>query len=674
MDGMTQQLINVGTVGNDGTGDTARLAWQKGNSNFTDLYTQLAAYGTAYVGTFVATAGQTVFTLPLSPGTVANLQISVDGAMMVPGLDYYWTTPVTVTFYVGLTVGQTVLYRYNSYVTIGTMTAGGGISGQLLYNNAGIVNGTTIGGDATLVATTGALTVTKTAGVAFAASATTNTTVTGNINYTQGGTGATSRTVTNKLQESVSVKDFGAVGDGVTDDTAAIVAALAANPNVTIPAGATCKISGITMPANSSIGCKNGRASITLTNTELTAITIATNDVTVYGLNFNGGSVQTYQGGGTSAGAGYGITISGAAGAVYNVTVKDCDLINFDNTAINVGTVEAATSYGKSVNFSNVRAHANRTNWFFGSNAEYCEITNCYGTLGMYGVRLGGGNNKFANSNFTNNYYNSYLENATNPQHGGFYGCSFNHAGLRSLYATGVSLGMEFVGCKFWYGSIEIVNCNGIRICNSQLASSASVLIVDGTSGGINWIHDNMIFGTYTKTFTVPKLYWARNQLVGDYAATTKDDFVPNYYVRQHLTTPSNLVSAAAPGTFCGLTVDEGWLHGITDTTNTVGSGFFKFPESGLYQISGRFNVKPHAGAAEQLVTVTLRVVNGAVAEQSKFVVTRTMSATATGEDLTFCDTFMAQAGWFLGIYVNTSLGANGLDTQSADILVQSLA
>ena len=156
---MTQQLINVGTVGNDGTGDTARLAWQKGNANFTDLYTQLAAYGTAYVGTFVATAGQTVFTLPLSPGTVANLQISVDGAMMVPGLDYYWTTPVTVTFYVGLNVGQTVLYRYNSYVTIGTMTAGGGISGQLLYNNAGIVNGTTIGGDATLVATTGVMKV-----------------------------------------------------------------------------------------------------------------------------------------------------------------------------------------------------------------------------------------------------------------------------------------------------------------------------------------------------------------------------------------------------------------------------------------------------------------------------------------------------------------------------------
>lgn len=40
------------------------------------------------------------------------------------------------------------------------------------------------------------------------------------VGYTPAGTGAVTTTVQAKLRESVSVKDFGAVGDGVTDDTA----------------------------------------------------------------------------------------------------------------------------------------------------------------------------------------------------------------------------------------------------------------------------------------------------------------------------------------------------------------------------------------------------------------------------------------------------------------------
>ena len=80
--------------------------------------------------------------------------------------------------------------------------------------------------------------------------------------------------VANLANEVVSVKDFGAVGDGVTDDTAAIQAAIdycGSSGTVYLPAGSYKIMDELSVPAGASISFKGAGRGSTFINSGLTS-------------------------------------------------------------------------------------------------------------------------------------------------------------------------------------------------------------------------------------------------------------------------------------------------------------------------------------------------------------------------------------------------------------------
>lgn len=111
------------------------------------------------------------------------------------------------------------------------------------------------------------------------------------VGYLPAGTGAIATTVQAKLRQSVSVLDFGAVGDGTTDDTTTLQLAITAAPSILDLAGKTYRVIAKLLFSVAGVTIKNGTLKFDGPITDRLANITASN-VTFENVVFNGNSKQ----------------------------------------------------------------------------------------------------------------------------------------------------------------------------------------------------------------------------------------------------------------------------------------------------------------------------------------------------------------------------------------------
>jgi hypothetical protein len=117
------------------------------------------------------------------------------------------------------------------------------------------------------------------------------------VTFIQAGSGAVTRTAQAKMRDVVSVKDFGAVGDGVADDTAAIQAAMAAanGKGLYFPAGSYLTTSTTFSSLSNMLIFGDGFPSVITVGSAIDAWLFdnTCSNINIDGLTFVGASVAT---------------------------------------------------------------------------------------------------------------------------------------------------------------------------------------------------------------------------------------------------------------------------------------------------------------------------------------------------------------------------------------------
>tara|TARA_R110000868_G_scaffold383325_1_gene650256 strand:+ start:29 stop:1543 length:1515 start_codon:yes stop_codon:yes gene_type:complete len=172
---------------------------------------------------------------------------------------------------------------------------------------------------------TGALSSTDV--VAAVQSGTTVKATVGSFGYQPAGTGAVATTIQAKLRQTVSVKDFGAVGDGTTNDTAALQDAINASTGGVLyfPAGVYL-CSTLSLVANLTIigaGQNNTIIRSNGTNVGSFIVGISTSNVTVQDLQIDFADISS-----VSATSAFGFLNSNF------VAIRNCKIVKFNKLGV----------------------------------------------------------------------------------------------------------------------------------------------------------------------------------------------------------------------------------------------------------------------------------------------------------------------------------------------------
>jgi hypothetical protein len=132
-------------------------------------------------------------------------------------------------------------------------------------------------------------------------------------NFTANGTGAATRNAQDKFADYVSIKDFGAAGDGLTDDTIAIQNALQSHDSIFIPEGIYLISATITLSARQSIKGAGQSAVIKCQDKSFNAIEVIEDHAAISDLRIEGGDIA--------------IKLYGAARPVVQTAVTDVTIV-----------------------------------------------------------------------------------------------------------------------------------------------------------------------------------------------------------------------------------------------------------------------------------------------------------------------------------------------------------